>query len=243
MPKSGSTFVTNVIAHVAGYRKTQLLSNGENQDLDPTLTAAARGLGVVAHMHVPGSQMALRLIKENKIACIVLERNLADAIVSFRDFIESAEIRRAVDTQGFLNTSHNVIIDQSFYERSKSEQLDFLIDFAVPWYLRFHVSWRKYRERDDVPIFSTTYEEVFAEPAKGIAKMLKFAGMNVSPSTITAAIQAVGRSARFNVGVAGRGASVLSESQIAKIEHMAGQYDADEAIRTPIGHLSTALRK
>src|SRR6185503_16278154 len=51
MPKSGSTFITQLMHESTGFPMRGVMSSGENPDLDGTMIRALAGLGTVTQTH------------------------------------------------------------------------------------------------------------------------------------------------------------------------------------------------
>ena len=91
----------------------------------------------------------------------------------------------------------------------------------VPWYLNFYVSWRD--AQSSIPVHWLTYETLFRDQEKAVSEIIDFYGLEgkVGASSIKAGIDAMPKKGdriainRLNVGVSGRGETLLSDNQKA----------------------------
>ena len=131
MPKSGSTFLVNVLCGCTGYAQQFLGYHQLNeQDLYPPNLLDVWSRNVVAHQHTRAHAPNLDLLDRFGIRPVVLTRNLFDATVSLADHLE----RESAETPIFNAPS-------DFAERERCERLDMVIDLAMPWYVQFFADW------------------------------------------------------------------------------------------------------
>ena len=206
MPKSGSTFLSNVIAELPGFRRAVLVPafGRREQELDETCLRHEDGSNYVAQNHVQYSDWTAQMCGDFGLAPVVLVRGLLDAIVSLRDHLRNEGPASPIF---YVNRQHASLDDT---------RLELLIArLALPWYLSFYMSWRQ--SPDALMI---NYEELAARPRETIGKVLAFSGARIRPKDIDAAIARVrgAGAGRLNVGVAGRGRSLKPEVVRAVLE-------------------------
>jgi hypothetical protein len=200
MAKSGSTFLSDIIAELPGFRRAMLVPayGRRAQELDEVCLQAFDRDDYVAQNHVPYSDHTAELCGDYGLAPVVLVRDLLDVVVSLRD-----HLRR----QG--------PVSPIFFAEREHARLDdarlamMLVRLALPWYLNFYLTWRN---APDALLIS--YEDLAAAPAATVSRILAFAGAAVDPGEVRAAVARVERAgaSRFNVGVAGRGAELPPEA-------------------------------
>jgi len=229
MPKSGSTFVAKLLQSATGFPDRPVLSHAENQDINDTVVRALNGLGSVSQIHMVCTQDFVHLANSYDIRTVILERNLLDVVVSFAEFLCSEEIEHSYSGIGFLNTTQNFVSDRSVCDLPMSRRYDFIIDLALPWYLRFHVSWKKYSQSMSLQPFWLTYEEFFSDVPAQAGRLLEYCGVD---EIVTEEIIPK-EGTRRNVGRSGRGKELLSRDQIVKIENLVSHYPdyANELIK------------
>jgi hypothetical protein len=192
MPKSGSTFFAAALAECPGFRNISLVPayDRREQELCPIMLSRYNGDSYVGQLHVRHNAWTQVLIEKYNLTPVVLVRNLADAVVSFRDHMRNES---TVGPMAYVTEEH-LKLDDAGLE-------DALVRLAMPWYLHFYASWRAAPNA-----LFVNYRDVTAEPAAAMAEVLKRAGAQVSGAEIAQAVErARAKRNRFNVGVSGRG--------------------------------------
>jgi len=206
MPKSGSTFLTDVIAELPGFHRAMLVPayGRREQELDEACLRREDRFDYVAQNHVQYSDWTAQMCGDYGVAPVVLVRSLLDAIVSLRDHLRNEGPGSPI----FYVNRHHASLDDA--------RLELLIArLALPWYIGFYMSWRQ--SPDALMI---NYEDLAARPRAVIDKVLTFSGASAQPEEIDAAIARVRRAGagRLNVGVAGRGRSLKPDVLRAVLE-------------------------
>ena len=206
MAKSGSTFLSDIIAELPGFRRAMLVpAHGRRgQELDEVCLQAFDRDDYVAQNHVPYSDHTAELCGDYGLAPVVLVRDLLDVVVSLRDHLRN---EGPVSPIFFAGPHHAALDDERLAMM--------LVRLALPWYLNFYMTWR---EAPDALLID--YEDLARAPVATVSKILAFAGAAVKPADVRAAVARVqrDRASRFNVGVAGRGAELSPEVVRAVLE-------------------------
>jgi len=200
MPKSGSTFLSDVIGQCPGFRRAILTPSAgrREQEIDEQLLRKLDKVSYVAQHHVRNSEWTSEMCRTYGVAPIVLVRSLQDVVVSLRDHMRRES---AVFPQFFAEARHADLDDTALEAM--------LARLALPWYLNFYMSWR------EAPgAMMVSYEDLTASPVEVIRDILSFSGAN---TTIEGVEEAVAKAkaketSRLNVGVSGRGASLQPET-------------------------------
>jgi hypothetical protein len=109
-------------------------------------------------------------------------------------------------------------------DRPRTERLDMVIDLAIPWYIRFTADWSVAEAEAGRDCLWLRYEDLIADGADVVGRVLNFHGLNADPATIEAALaQARDGDSRFNKGVAGRG-NELTAAQKNRIMDLTRHY-------------------
>lgn len=209
MPKSGSTFLGRVLVEVTGFERVYLASAYLNLEEELYLPRVIDQLNrdTMTQQHVRANRVNVEMMQRFGIRPVVLLRNLDDVLISLREHL----LRERVDSMP------GVYPPSDFAELDESVQLDFLIDFALPWYLGFYSSWSEIRRSGDLDLLWLRYEDLIADWAGGVSEVLRFYGLPADSSAIAAAIENVKEGSRqrsrINVGRAGRGGALLTEEQ------------------------------
>jgi uncharacterized membrane protein YkvA (DUF1232 family) len=196
MPKSGSTFLSNVIAELPGFRRADLVPDFDRreQELDEFCLRGADPFAYVAQHHVRYSQWTHDLCRDYGLTPIVLVRDLLDVVVSLRDHLR----RESAAQPQFFAEAHHAAMDDARLEAM-------IVRLALPWYLNFYMSWRR------APgALVVRYEDLTADPTQTVREVLRFADVHASRRDIDGAIQRAlgGGRSRLNVGASGRGAAL-----------------------------------
>jgi hypothetical protein len=197
-PKSGSTYLCRLLAHITGMRKKTIQRAGPGsayweQDICATKLQKLHFVPSVVHQHVKGTPPNVHLLEEYGILPIVQTRHVADAILSLHDHIERESAAIPV-----------AYIPREYAAMDRGERLDFLINATMPWYLAFYVSWKEASQSSRC--LWTSYEELFADQVCEVSRIATFCGLSVSMEEIRDAIASMDRiHTRKNVGVSGRG--------------------------------------
>lgn len=200
MPKSGSTFLSDVISEIGDFKRAVPLpaAGRREQELDEFYLQQVDGQDYVAQLHIRNHRWTEQMCQDYDITPIVLVRSLFDCIVSLRDHIRR---EGTLWPMIWLRPEHAQLDDIS---------LDRMIArLAIPWYLNFYVSWRNAPNT-----LLIAYEELIDNSFETTRQVLDFAGARASDDQIRRAVEVVrGQGAsRLNVGVSGRGSCLDHET-------------------------------
>jgi len=200
MPKSGSTFLSDVIGHCPGFRRAILTPSAgrREQEIDEQLLRKLGRVSFVAQHHVRNSDWTSEMCRSYDVRPIVLVRSLQDVVVSLRDHMRRES---AVFPQFFAEARHAELDDRALEAM--------IARLALPWYLNFYMSWRT------APgAMMVAYEDLTAAPTQVIQDIMAFSRAETSAEEIEEAVAKVRdrESGRLNVGVAGRGAGLQRET-------------------------------
>jgi tetratricopeptide (TPR) repeat protein len=213
VPKSGSTFLKNVLVALSGYRDAFMVSTPSQfeQELYLPVVENVAHLDTVTQQHCRASAVNVQMMQAFGIRPVVLVRNIFDSVMSLLDFY---------DKGAFLHSYFRA--DYQLLDRET--RIDLIIDNFVPWYFQFVTSWRKAEKDRSLEIFWISYEELIQDKVTTIQKLLEFYGLGAAKRGIEQTIkrtESEKRKSRFNKGVTGRGNEGLSEAQKEKIRRMA----------------------
>lgn len=216
MPKSGSTYLSRLIG---AYFGAPVLPYGyaggrSTQHIYPPAAVVFAGTSSTAYLHASATEDNVNIIEALRFRPIVLVRNILDGIVSYRDHI--AKTKGGHD---FLNLKS--IDVAGFLAAGDGAQIDLLIDLALPWFVNFYASWYRYTEQARAKPLWLSYETAFADQAAMLETLAGNLGRDFDPAAagrVIAEVSGNKEKLRFNKGATGRGAALLSERQLARIQ-------------------------
>jgi hypothetical protein len=206
MPKSGSTWLTSVLARLPGLSEVALVPGWgrREQELSELRLILGHQRAYVSQMHLRWSEPTGRLLSYFGVRPVVLVRDLHDVIPSLRDHFRY---------EGVDGSFAYVPADIGRWSDDRIE--DFLVDLVVPWYLNFYVSWLDCPDPRLV-----RYEDLMFDMFGVVRGICGYAGVAASDAQIRDAMWAASQApTRKNVGGTGRGAalSARSRSHIARL--------------------------
>jgi uncharacterized membrane protein YkvA (DUF1232 family) len=206
MPKSGSTFLSDVISQLPGFQRAVLYpsSDRREQELDEFCLRQVNKFDYVAQSHSRYSEWTADMCRAYDLKPIILVRSLLDVVVSLRDHVRK---QSHIWPMFFAEPPHASLDDATL------ELM--LARLATPWYVNFYMGWRQAPDT-----LMVSYEELIREPVKTVRDILTFSGAAPPLAEIEAAVEAVRRTgrSRLNVGVAGRGAKLRPRTIRAVLE-------------------------
>lgn len=209
-PKSGSTFLKNVLVGVTGYRDLfSVYAALQNEhELDMPQLAKFGNIDTVTQQHARASEANIQLMQAFGIRPVVLVRNIFDTVISLLDFYR----------QGF--TFSTFFDREDFLAFDEEQQIDLLIEYAVPWYFQFVASWQRAERDKRLEVFWLTYEDMIMDKPVAVENVLNFYSISAPREEVQKQIGETESDTdknRFNKGVAGRGETGLSSQQKEKI--------------------------
>jgi len=220
-PKSGSTFLKNVLVGLTGFKDlfSVFAALQNEQELDLPQFAKFGRENTVTQQHARASEANIQVMQAFGVKPVVLVRNIFDSTASLLDFY----------TKGF--TFSTFFNKEEFLAFDDVQKIDLLIDYALPWYFQFVASWQRAEKEQRLAVKWLTYEEMIVDKAATIDTILNFYGMSAPIGAISqkiAEIESDGEKNRFNKGISGRGKILLSETQRARIVSLAKYFPSTD---------------
>jgi hypothetical protein len=217
-PKTASTFLLEAAHRVTGFPKTPLVDAYRDSEQDiylPRLVDTAH-LDIALHQHTRATSRNLELMRGFKIRPVILVRNIHDVLVSLRDHMETES-----------PVSPFYLAHENFAALDEPGRLDMLVDLAGAWLVQFYASWYMAAAQGVVQTLWLTYEEFLADKPTTVVKMLEYYGIEAPAQRIRRVVEELEEQRgglRFNKGVAGRGQTVLSDEQKARLAALTRHY-------------------
>lgn len=223
VPKSASTFLKNVLAHVTGYRElftVYAAGQAEHEIYLPTLREMAHA-NTVTQQHCRASDANIHLMQGFGIRPVVLVRNIFDSVMSLLDFYN----------RGAFQTSY---FRADWPALNEDTKIDLLIENVIPWYFQFVASWDLAEQQKRIELQWLNYEELVADKAAAVLKVLEFYGLGAPRHGVEERIKQIESEEykiRFNKGVTGRGKLGLNQQQQDQIRRLARYHPSTDFSR------------
>lgn len=223
VPKSGSTFLKNVLLALTGYRDAFMVTSAWQfeQELHLPALESFATFDTVTQQHCRASDMTVHVMQAFELRPVVLVRNIFDSAVSLLDFYDGG---------AYMNSYFRA----DYQSLGENDRIDLIIDNFIPWYFQFVASWTQAERDGRLELMWLTYEELIGDKPAAIAKVLEFYGLGASRRAIEQKIKETEgerRKTRFNKGVAGRGSSRLDDRQKKRIQDLARFYPTTDLSR------------
>jgi protein O-GlcNAc transferase len=221
-PKSGSTFLSNVITRITGLPYRRLSSGYSTNEHDLYLPSLyiMNNSGCVSQLHMKGTFHNAALLKAFGIKPVIQVRNIEDTIISLADDLRTKEKR---DNFGSGQVGFSFLWqDHAIANLNDTALIDCIIDLAIPWYVNFYVSWYRLCARNDVDALWLTYEDMMKDKRTSVNNILEFTGFGKGIHFDDAILDQ--RYSKFNKGQSGRGSTILSEAQKARVRRLFSYY-------------------
>lgn len=214
-PRSGSNYLINLIASCTGNR-TKILkaklgaSYGHNFiSVRKLLTNPCFRKRLILYGHFPYHKYNISLIEKFSASPMVMVsiRPLPDVVVSYKEHVDAAgfgPLDYRVDGMTEGNAAWN--------ELDEKRKYDYIIQFVMPWYVRFVAGWLEGAKR--WPTELLTFEEHTRHPWQCLVHLGKALNLEMNVAALeTLRTPETLEMKNLNVGIGGRGFEILSEEQ------------------------------
>jgi hypothetical protein len=226
-PKSGSTWLTAIVAALPGVVQLRPPEFGGRRELELTdgrLTPTHLvGRHVLDCQHVRASEQTIVQLARADARPIVLSRNIYDVLASMYDHISGI---RLGEQDPSMEPGHRwsmaFLTPAQWSGLGEAERIRMLTRGFVPWYANFESSWNQWSsivEEHDLrgmswaPLHAplhVRYEDLLTEPQRILTTICDAIGLSLTEGERTAALDAAGSvDTRRNQARAGRGADLL----------------------------------
>lgn len=219
-PKSGSTLLLNVLSELLGYSRCGLVYQFEynEQDIYLPRLSGRYGSNFVARQHFKATETNIKFLNQMGVTPVILVRDIFDIVPSLRDHFVNKNL--------YMPTCYTT---KDFLKMDKSQQYDYVIDMAIPWYFSFFVSWQSAEKQTSISPLWISYESMVADKVNTIIQILDAYKIKVEPLSVRQVVETLDdKKARFNKGVAGRGKIELTGEQQKRIRRLATYYPSND---------------
>jgi hypothetical protein len=206
--KSGSTYTGAVLARYFGVPEIGPLGINvihflADHNLTENMALELRGRGFSFNFHMVPHLLNILIAQHEKIQLLAVWRNLGDMFVS----IDEHAFRETENGPAFYTTA----LEE--YRAFPQEQRHLVrVDFMLPWYVRFYLMWRA------ADMVLHPYEQMLIEKEAYFGRIIESVAGPVDRGKLAESVGVAGENSRLNVGIAGRGATHLSDPVKREIE-------------------------
>lgn len=177
MPKSGSTYLTEVLKKGLSQRGWTIANmvpfSGRREQELTTSELHRQGLidsNVFAvQQHCCFSEYTFGFIEKFNVKVIFQVRSILDCIVSLVDHCNNES---TVWPIAYLN-------DKIWSSLDEQNKLSFILDYYIPWYIKFWVGWSIAMKERDFSYQLIEYEKLISDPISTIDSLISFCGEKV----------------------------------------------------------------
>lgn len=144
---------------------------------------------------------------------VYLWRNLGDVVLSLDDHILK---------EHWETSAAYIDNDADYRALSRDARHRFLIDYAVPWYISFHLAWKKVGEPDW--LIRCKYEDMVRDKVAFFSRIFEALGVSCDKGRLQNILNTHVHDSRFNVGRVGRSVEGLSERNKLLLERKLLEY-------------------
>jgi hypothetical protein len=264
-PRSGSTFLTNSIRNALDFHASQMceiiniplfakdynltFEDGVSDYVTPSHTPYFPGIlgtfaknnNVVMHHHyIANIQTLWNLARLPNLHIVVTTRNIADSLVSYRDFFKKEAAKGVTDFtakygmsgEDFISRFRTKKMMEKFTTHSDEYLLDYMIDLFSPWFFEYVLSWKEVERNGMLNIKFVSYENMIVDEAKTLVDVAEHIGVSLELETARRVVKkekSEKERSQINVGISGRGSAELTAAQKKRLRNI-GEYFADDEV-------------
>ena len=215
MPKAAGTFICKTIADT--HRIPYLHVNDrqgccEFDIYHPNLLKHLKEGGVV-HQHTLGTEGNIYYLNSYNIPCVVLTRNIYDALYSFYEHLDK-----------YKNLWPMFEYPQGYFRMQDEEKLSFLVTTVAPWLLQFHITWHRAQKEKKINVLWITYESFIENKISTINRIEALLGIPVEQQIKSVPATTANEALRLNKGVSGRGMALIADRHKERIQEIMACY-------------------
>ena len=219
-PKSASLFLLKLISKGTKLkaRSTRIAEGNGQSIIDKERFIHCLDGRSVVYGHIPCNSYHRSLIRPYERRILVTVRSLPEVVASLKDHIESRGTSPLDPKIGDFPEYY-----PGYFDADDRTRLGFIIDYLVPWYFQFLVSWVE--ESRHSPVLWVPYEQIVQRPKQTTCCVAKFCGVSCERALLDAYLADAPR-VNFNKGIPGRGFELLDEDMHRKLAALASYHRA-----------------
>lgn len=179
---------------------------------------------ILIYGHIPYHEYNSAVIKNltNQHRVLISIRPLPDVVVSYKEHVEKGGGFGPLDYRipGLAECNPN------WNNLSEHEKYDFIIQFIIPWYVRYIIGWLS--AATEYKLKFITFEEHTLFPYEALVSVSEFLKIQIDKDKLSLELQngSVEKS-NFNVGKRGRGYQALNARQLSTINAMFSSFGGE----------------
>ena len=217
-PKSASLFLLKLISKGTKLKvRSTRISEGNGQAvIDRARFRRCLDGRSVVYGHIPCNSYHRSLIRPYERRIVVTVRPLPEVVASLKDHIESSGTSPLDPKIGDFPEYY-----PGYFDADDPTRLAFIIDYLMPWYFQFLVSWVE--ESKHSPVLWVPYEQIVQRPKRTTCSVAQFCGVSCEQERLDKYL-ADAPKVNFNKGIPGRGLELLNEEMHQKLADLASYH-------------------
>lgn len=204
-PKSASLFLLKLISVGTKLkaRSTRIAEGNGQTVIDRTRFKRCLDGRSVVYGHLPCNSYHRSLFQDYERRILVTVRPLPEVVASLKDHIESSGTSPLDPKVGGFPEYY-----PDFFDADDETRLGFIIDYLMPWYFQFLVSWIE--ESRHSPVLWVPYEHIVQHPRQTTCEVAQFCGVKCRHDRLDSYLASDPR-VNFNKGIPRRGIEMLND--------------------------------
>lgn len=224
-PKTASTYLSFVLKEITNIAQYRLCSSYfAEPDLNLASCYIAKEIGCIYQAHMCANWHNINLIKIFNMKVVLAKRNIYDQIVSLaKDIARNSK----PDNLGEGNIYPFLWVTEGYDELPFVQQIDFVIDYALPWHYNYYKSWEHVINKKIINAKWIDYESLMNDKLNVIKDLLNFLELplRLSDSDLAPILNEYYKSSPSDHGGKeksniGSGKDFLTKKQINKIDNL-----------------------
>ena len=215
MPKSAGTFICKTITNTHHLPYLHFADRQGCCEFDiyhPSLLKHIKG-GGIAHQHTLGTEGNIYYLNSYKIPCVVITRNIYDALYSFFEHLNK-----------YKNVWPMFEYPEGYFKMQDEEKLSFLVATVAPWLLQFYISWHRAHKEQKINVLWITYESFIENKTSTINSIEALLEIPVEQQIGAVPVTNADEALRLNKGISGRGMALIADKHKERIQEMMAFY-------------------
>jgi len=182
MPKSGTTWVEQMLSSFSGYEAILIpeatfseLKTGEGHCFEMPKTALSRFRRklVLTKMHVPGTENNGQILRDASVPCLILHRDLRDVSISHYYYV------RNTPWHGDYNALENATVE---------EGIEYFIRNRLGEFIQWIDGWERWRDPNASIV--VRYEDLLKDASHNMKQILSLFGLSVDDEQLESIVAA-----------------------------------------------------